>query len=100
MIKTSFKPCRFLLNSILTKYSRLEAFDSARHLFDRMPKRNLISYNSLIYGYNEVGLFDKVMGVFKEARMAGLKLDRFTYSSALSVCGQTGDFELGKLVHG
>ncbi|KAM1092691.1 hypothetical protein ACFX19_020240 [Malus domestica] len=65
-----------------------------------MPKRNLISYNSLISGYNEVGLFEKAMGVFNEARMAGLKLDRFTYAGALSVCGQTGDFELGKLVHG
>ncbi|KAM2027705.1 hypothetical protein ACFX1T_019959 [Malus domestica] len=65
-----------------------------------MPKRNLISYNFLISGYNEVGLFEKAMGVFNEARMAGLKLDRFTYAGALSVCGQTGDFELGKLVHG
>ncbi|XP_070669132.1 pentatricopeptide repeat-containing protein At3g13880-like [Malus domestica] len=65
-----------------------------------MPKRNLISYNSLISGYNEVGLFDKAMGVFKEARMAGLKLDRFTYAGVLSVCGQTCDFELGKMVHG
>ncbi|KAM1621427.1 hypothetical protein ACFXTN_018279 [Malus domestica] len=100
IIKTSFKPCMFLLNNLLTMYSRLGEFDSARHLFDRMPKRNLISYNSLISGYNEVGLFDKAMGVFNEAKMAGLKLDRFTYAGALSVCGQTGDFELGKLVHG
>ncbi|KAM0972209.1 hypothetical protein ACFX2K_020150 [Malus domestica] len=100
MIKTSFKPFRFLLNNILTMYSRLGQFDSARRLFDRMPKRNLISYNSLISGYNEVGLFEKAIGVFNEARMAGLKLDRFTYAGVLSVCGQTGDFELGKLVHG
>ncbi|CAN6542989.1 unnamed protein product [Malus baccata var. baccata] len=40
------------------------------------------------------------MGAFNEARMAGLKLDRFTYAGVLSVCGQTSDFELGKLVHG
>lgn len=100
IVKTCFKPCLFLLNNLLNMYCKRGELDSACNLFDKMPKRNVISYNSLISGYTQVGLFDKAMGVFNEARMAGLKLDKFTYAGALCVCGQTCDIELGKLVHG
>lgn len=100
MVKTCFKPCLFLLNNLLNMYCKRGELDSACNLFDKMPKRNVISYNSLISGYTQVGLFDKAMGVFNEARMAGLKLDKFTYAGALCVCSQTCDIELGKLVHG
>jgi pentatricopeptide repeat protein len=40
------------------------------------------------------------MGVFNEARVAGLILDKFTFAGAINVCGQTGDLEFGKLING
>ena len=69
-------------------------------MFDRMPKHNVISYNSLLSGYSKMGLFVKAMEVFNEARVVGLKLDKFTFAGALNLCGQTGDLLLGKLIHG
>nr|XP_023919649.1 pentatricopeptide repeat-containing protein At3g13880-like [Quercus suber] len=47
-----------------------------------------------------MGLFVKAMEVFNEARVVGLKLDKFTFAGALNLCGQTGDLLLGKLIHG
>ncbi|OVA05218.1 Pentatricopeptide repeat [Macleaya cordata] len=40
------------------------------------------------------------MNVFNEARMTGIKLDRYSYADALNVCARTGDLQLGKLIHG
>lgn len=100
MIKTYHRPCVFLLNNLLYMYCKCGELDTARKLLDKMPKRNVISYNSLISGYTKVGSFDKVISLFNEARVAGLKPDKFTYVGALSVCGQSGDIEVGKLIHG
>ncbi|MBA0632379.1 hypothetical protein Godav_001138 [Gossypium davidsonii] len=81
-------------------YSKAGEMDVAHRLFDKMSKPNLVSYNSLISGYTQMGAFDKALQVFVEARKACLKLDKFTYAGALNVCAQTGDLKLGKLIHG
>ncbi|KAJ0025026.1 hypothetical protein Pint_07294 [Pistacia integerrima] len=65
-----------------------------------MPKRNVVSYNLLISAYTQMGFYNEAINLFNEARMEGLKLDKFTYAGAIGVCGQTEDLELGKLVHG
>ncbi|KAK7823392.1 pentatricopeptide repeat-containing protein [Quercus suber] len=65
-----------------------------------MPKHSVISYNSLLSGYSQMGLFVNSMEVFNEARVFGLKLDKFTYAGALNLCGQIGDPLLGMLIHG
>ncbi|KAM4068769.1 hypothetical protein ACB094_12G037400 [Castanea mollissima] len=87
IIKTAFRSCLFLLNNLLLMYCKCGEINSARQMFDRMPKHNM-------------GLFVKAMEVFNEARVVGLKLDKFTFAGALNLCGQTGDLLLGKLIHG
>ncbi|XP_058097279.1 pentatricopeptide repeat-containing protein At3g13880 [Magnolia sinica] len=100
MIKTSFKPCLFLQNNLLNMYCKCGDINNARQLFDRMPKRNIISLNSIISSYSQMGFYDKSMEVFIEARATKMVLDRFTYASALSVCARNGDLRLGLIVHG
>ncbi|KAM3742953.1 hypothetical protein ACB098_07G107400 [Castanea mollissima] len=73
MIKTAFRSCLFLLNNLLQMYCKCGEINSARQMFDRMPKHNM-------------GLFVNAM--------------EFTYAGALNLCAQTGDLLLGKLIHG
>ncbi|GAB2271907.1 hypothetical protein Dimus_006735 [Dionaea muscipula] len=100
MIKTAFRPCLFLRNNLLHMYCKNNEIDIAHKLFDRMRKRDATSWNLLISGYSRVGLYNEAMEVFREARMCGLRLDKFSYSSALSVCAQTRELKLGMLIHG
>ncbi|KAI4350590.1 hypothetical protein L6164_005035 [Bauhinia variegata] len=100
MIKTDFQPCLFLLNNLLFMYCKCGDILTAQKLFDKMPNHNVISYNSLISGYSQMGLYDNVVHAFGEARMAGLKLDMFTYVGVLGVCSHTRDVQLGKQIHG
>ncbi|KAK9988279.1 hypothetical protein SO802_028518 [Lithocarpus litseifolius] len=94
MIKTVFKSCLFLLNNLLHMYRKCGEINSACQMFDRMPKHNVISYNSPLSSYSQMGLFVNAMEVFNEARVFGLKLDKFTNAGALNLCGQTGDLLL------
>ncbi|VVA98666.1 unnamed protein product [Arabis nemorensis] len=100
MIKSSFKPCLFLVNNLLNMYCKCGELGFARQLFDRMPERNIISFNSLISGYRQVGFHEQAMGLFLEARDYNLKLDKYTYAGAFGFCGERCDLGLGKLLHG
>ncbi|XP_010465260.1 PREDICTED: pentatricopeptide repeat-containing protein At3g13880-like [Camelina sativa] len=100
MIKSSLNPCLYLLNNLLNMYSKCRELGFARQLFDRMPERNIISFNSLISGYTQIGFYEQAMELFLEARDVNLKLDKFTYAGALGFCGERCDLALGKSLHG
>ncbi|KAI7735418.1 hypothetical protein M8C21_033019 [Ambrosia artemisiifolia] len=72
----------------------------ALQLFDEMPQRNIVSWNSLISGYAQMGRYINAKQVFLEARMENVNVSKYTYASMLSVCAGTGDLELGKVIHG
>lgn len=100
MIKSSLNPCLYLLNNLLNMYCKCRELGFARQLFDRMPERNVISFNSLISGYTQMGFYEQAMELFLEAREYNLKLDKFTFAGALGFCGERCDLDLGKLLHG
>ncbi|KAK9095842.1 hypothetical protein Sjap_021339 [Stephania japonica] len=100
LIKTSFHQCLFLQNNLLNMYCKCGEIGFACHLFEQMPNRDVVSWNLLISGYSLVGFYSKAVEMFCNARMDGVKLDKFTYSGVLSVCGRTCDVELGVMIHG
>nr|CAD1842099.1 unnamed protein product [Ananas comosus var. bracteatus] len=100
IIKARFTPCLFLVNNLLKMYCKCGDLASAHQLFDCMRTRNAVSWNSLISGYSQMGLFDDALNVFIEARNAQTKIDKFTYASALSVCSRRVDLNVGKVIHG
>ncbi|GAB4844787.1 hypothetical protein Ancab_038176 [Ancistrocladus abbreviatus] len=100
MIKTAFIPSLFLLNNILNMYCKFGELGIAQKLFDKIPKRDTVTWNMLISGYSQMGIYNKAMAMFREARMSGLRLDKYSYSAGLSVCAQTGELNWGMLIHG
>ncbi|KAF6140206.1 hypothetical protein GIB67_000254 [Kingdonia uniflora] len=101
LIKTCSHQPLFLQNNLVNMYCKCGKLDNARKVFDRMLEPDVISWNSLVSGYSQLGLYEKSINVFKEARRdSRVELDKFSYASALCVCSRTGDVELGKMVHG
>ncbi|XP_052170085.1 pentatricopeptide repeat-containing protein At4g33170 [Diospyros lotus] len=43
--------CCFLTNNLITAYSKCGCLSSARHLFDKCPQRDLVSWNSILAAY-------------------------------------------------
>ncbi|KAM7271955.1 hypothetical protein ACFE04_031169 [Oxalis oulophora] len=100
MIKTAFKPCLFLINNLLSMYSKHGRVDVARQLFETMPKRNIVSYNLLVDGYRQMGFYENAIDVFNQARVEGLKLDKFTFAGALNSSAHIECLVIGKVIHG
>ncbi|KAJ0480579.1 putative tetratricopeptide-like helical domain superfamily [Helianthus annuus] len=100
IIKTGYTPRLFLHNTLMNMYLKCNEPDLALQLFDEMPERNIVSWNSLISGYTQLGQYVNAKEVFREARIENVNVSKYTYASMLSVCARTGDLELGRLYMG
>ncbi|XP_057862808.2 pentatricopeptide repeat-containing protein At3g12770-like [Cryptomeria japonica] len=52
--------------ALVDMYAKCGSIHKARELFDRMPERNSVSWNSMISGYAQNGILDEALRLFNE----------------------------------
>lgn len=72
----------YLQNSLVSLYLRCGSIEFARQLFDRMPKRDSVSYNSMIDGYAKCGMVELARELFDY--MPAEEKNLVTWNSMLS----------------
>ncbi|KAJ6699547.1 hypothetical protein OIU79_012749 [Salix purpurea] len=87
-------------SSLVSSYLKSELIKEARELFDEMPERDVVLWNSMVNGYAQIGQFDEALRVCREMSQEGVLMSKFTVSGVLSVFSVRGDFANGRLVHG
>lgn len=73
--------------------------DLARKLFDEMPDRTVVSWNTMISGYSRRGKFSEALSLVSVMHCSNMKLNETTFSSILSVCARLPSHRDGKQVH-
>ncbi|WOL19403.1 pentatricopeptide repeat-containing protein [Canna indica] len=99
VVRSSDASVTFVGNNLISAYVRLRELDTARKLFDRMPKRNVVSWTAIISGYHRMGLDDEVLRMFGEMIENHVEANSLTYVCLLKSCGTLTEFELGKQIH-
>ncbi|XP_059665077.1 pentatricopeptide repeat-containing protein At3g58590 [Cornus florida] len=74
----------FLNNNIMSVYESLGELSFARKLFDEMPQRNVVSYNTMICAYSRHGNVDDAWKLLLEMRAIGFEPTQFTFGGLLS----------------
>uniref|UniRef100_A0A803L684 Uncharacterized protein n=2 Tax=Chenopodium quinoa TaxID=63459 RepID=A0A803L684_CHEQI len=77
-------------NALIDMYAKCGRIDMAEELFDEMPKRDLISWNSLIIGYADHGNANMALILFERMKDQGIKPDHITFIGILSACSHAG----------
>ncbi|RWR89261.1 pentatricopeptide repeat-containing protein [Cinnamomum micranthum f. kanehirae] len=90
----------FVNNNLLASYAAGGDLSSARTLFDKMPQRNTISYNSMITAYNRYGDAGEALRLFTEMMSLGMRPTQYTFAGILSspYCDCYLGFQLQPLV--
>ncbi|GJN12488.1 hypothetical protein PR202_ga30770 [Eleusine coracana subsp. coracana] len=83
------------LVDLYCKWGRIE---DARSVFERMPKRNLISWNALIAGYGYHGMGDQAIEMFDRLIAEGIAPNHVTFLAVLNACRFSGLVEEGKKI--
>ncbi|XP_057833070.2 pentatricopeptide repeat-containing protein At3g16610 isoform X2 [Cryptomeria japonica] len=86
-------------NSLVDMYAKCGSIDKARELFDKIPQRNVVSWNAMVAGYAQNGFFEKALENFRQIQSAGIKPDPTTFASILPACAKMGALELGMDIH-
>ncbi|XP_057836735.2 pentatricopeptide repeat-containing protein At5g27110 [Cryptomeria japonica] len=86
-------------NALADMYAKCGKIDKSYELFDKMPQRDVISWNAIIAGYTQNGFVEKALETFKQMQLAGVKPNSTTFSSILSTCAKMGALEHGMYIH-
>ncbi|KZV21797.1 pentatricopeptide repeat-containing protein-like [Dorcoceras hygrometricum] len=100
VLELGFEFDLYINNALVDMYSRCNALDRARGVFDEMPNKDIVSWNSLISGYTSNGFFSEALEIYFQLRTGGLVPDYSTFSSVLLSCGGLGQIMEGEIVHG
>jgi pentatricopeptide repeat protein len=89
-----------LQTDLLLAYCKCGFLQDARQVFDKMPKRNMHSWNILLSSYAHNFHYLDAISVFNEFLKMGLRPDHYTLPPVLKACAGIGDAYLGKMLHG
>ncbi|XP_057948703.1 pentatricopeptide repeat-containing protein At2g02750 [Malania oleifera] len=100
-IKLGVEEDVYVATSIVTMYSNCGFLISAMKLFERIPRKNVVSYNALISGLLHNGVPRVVLDVFKDMRRSSSEEPTsVTLISVLSACSNLLYIRFGQQVHG
>ncbi|KAH7567213.1 hypothetical protein ACOSQ2_011301 [Xanthoceras sorbifolium] len=85
-----------VMNSLIDTYAKTGNIVYSRTIFDRMPYKDIITWNSMISGYVLHGCSDGALDLFDQIRNFGLKPTRGTFLSIILAHGLAGMVDEGK----
>lgn len=94
ILKLGFGSHAFVSNALIHMYSLCGDLGCAQKVFDKMPERDLVSWNSLICGYGQKSLWKEVLGIFGAMQAENVKADEVTMVKVVLACSHLGDWKL------
>ncbi|XP_057826060.1 pentatricopeptide repeat-containing protein At4g39530 [Cryptomeria japonica] len=80
IIRRGFQSNVFVGNSLIDMYVKCGQMDRARKVFDKMPERDVVSWNVMTAGYAQNGKFDEALKLIEQMQAVGVKPDSVTWS--------------------
>ncbi|XP_077247158.1 pentatricopeptide repeat-containing protein At3g09040, mitochondrial-like [Tasmannia lanceolata] len=84
-----------VMNSLISMYFKAGRNDCALTVFNKMQRRDIISWNSLISGFAQDENVGEVMSLFSKMLLTGFNPNHVTFSSLFRLCGALYDIALG-----
>ncbi|KAI5062727.1 hypothetical protein GOP47_0023266 [Adiantum capillus-veneris] len=88
-----------LCNAVVDMYAKCCMLAKAKESFDELPTRDASSWNSLITGYIDHGLFDKAIDCLGKMQDEGVGPDAVTFVCILKACGHIQALKKGEEIH-
>ncbi|KAI9114684.1 hypothetical protein K1719_014382 [Acacia pycnantha] len=90
IIEKKFKNNEVVMGALLDMYAKCGAVDEAFSVFKCLPKRDLVSWTSMISAYGSHGCVFEALELFAEMKQSNVKPDRVAFLAILSACSHAG----------
>ncbi|XP_077226625.1 tetratricopeptide repeat (TPR)-like superfamily protein [Tasmannia lanceolata] len=99
-IDFGYKDDVFVGSSVLNLYAKCGKMEEAMRVFDEMPKRDLVSWTTMVTGFAQSGRAVEAIGIYRRMQNEGIEGDGIVMVSLIQACANLGDLKLGLSVHG
>lgn len=98
--KNAFDLNVFVGSTLISMYSKCRCISRAEHVFDRMPKKNKILWNTMLSAYVEYGEGERALQLFRVMQKECENLDGQTLTIVLQACCVLAEKEAAVVMEG
>ena len=100
-IRNGYDSDLFIASSLIDMYAKCTRVDDSCRVFYLLPQHDNISWNSVIAGCVQNGMFDEGLKFFRQMlTIANIKPNHVSFSSIMPACAHLTTLRLGKQLHG
>lgn len=90
----------FVGSSVLNLYAKCGKMDEAVVVFNKMPRRDLVCWTTMVTGFVQSGRPMEAVDMYKRMQNEGMEFDGVVLMGLVQACASLGDLRLGLSVHG
>ncbi|XP_021814262.1 putative pentatricopeptide repeat-containing protein At3g25060, mitochondrial isoform X3 [Prunus avium] len=90
----------FVGSSVLNLYAKCGKMDEAVMVFNKMPRRDLVCWTTMVTGFVQSGRPIEAVDMYKTMQNEGMEFDGVVLMGLVQACASLGDLRLGLSVHG
>ncbi|XP_048136997.1 pentatricopeptide repeat-containing protein At3g49740 [Rhodamnia argentea] len=95
-IKRGLESCTAVINAAITMYSGCCNIEAAKTVFNRLDKKDLVSWNAIISSYAQLNFSRSAILTYLQMQRLGFEPDEFTFGSLLTSSEST---EIVEMIH-
>ncbi|KAH7426274.1 hypothetical protein KP509_11G093500 [Ceratopteris richardii] len=99
IIEGGWETSDFVGNTVVDMYAKCGSLQDASLTFNRLPKHDIIAWNALLAGYNQIGDCQKTFEIFRQMQDEDVPLSHVSFVFVLKACAILGVLEEGQQVH-
>lgn len=80
----------FVSNALVDMYAKCRRLDDASNVFEKMEAKDVVSWNTMVTGFSQVGWLDEALELFNRMREGQIKLNVVTWSAVIAGYAQRG----------
>eukprot|EP01018_Ginkgo_biloba_P037445 Gb_29869 [translate_table: standard] len=99
VIKSGFESNFYVETALIDMYAKWGRICDAHQVFDKMTRRDVVSWSAMIAGCAHNGLENEALSLFNQMQLAHVKPNSVTVLSVLLACAKLGALPEGKSIH-
>ncbi|CAN6444634.1 unnamed protein product [Victoria cruziana] len=99
-VQTGWESDVFVGAGLVDMYAKCGCVDRAHEVFDKMPVRDVVLWNSMVGAYAQNGRPNEALSLCREMRLKGFRLTDATIVTALSASADSAALPQGREIHG
>ncbi len=89
----------FVGNSLVDMYAKCGSIEDAWRVFNKMPSRNVVTWNAMVLGHVKCGQGQKALELFQQMEQQAVQPNSVTFVGVLKACANVAVIEEGRCVH-